>query len=293
MLGPRASCSTEGVDYHNFYDGINPRKVAPKKKTESAFTFTSESFRNMNPIEKCIQKAAVVATHISSKGGNGQLFWNMVMAVWGCGDTMSKPIVTMSIKEGASFKRISPSMTSRVHPIACFPNVYHCVVIESTSLGKYLSAFSTSTDYMSFITAARCFGLLEYACSNIRSDEIPFAILPGHLPIPDDTVLTVIDEVEVTRHLKSVDRNASTVFCSAVMASLVTKVTAVDDEEMVQMIEYSTGTHKETKKVSPVKIQVGFGLTHVTNEIRTRNTLQYFPVNICKDLVFTYYTNHC
>lgn len=100
MLGPRASCSTEGVEYHNFCDGINPRKVAPKKKTESAFTFTSESFRNMNPIEKCIQKAAVVATLISSKGGNGQLFWNMVMAVWGCGDTMSKPIVTMSIKEG-------------------------------------------------------------------------------------------------------------------------------------------------------------------------------------------------
>ncbi|PNF21843.1 hypothetical protein B7P43_G05957 [Cryptotermes secundus] len=42
MLGPRGSCSTECTNYHNFYDGINPRKVAPKKKTESAFTFTSE-----------------------------------------------------------------------------------------------------------------------------------------------------------------------------------------------------------------------------------------------------------
>jgi hypothetical protein len=112
------------------------------------------------------------------------------MAIWGCGDTMS-------IKEGASFKRISPSLTSRVHPIACFPNVHHCIIIESTSLGKYLSAFSTCTDYMSFITAARCFGLLEYASSNIRSEEIPFPILPGHLPMSDETTLTVLNRTEV------------------------------------------------------------------------------------------------
>jgi hypothetical protein len=64
MLGPRASCPTEEVDYHNLYDGIDPHRMAPKKKTESAYTFTSEAFKTMNPVEKCIQKAAVVSSHI-------------------------------------------------------------------------------------------------------------------------------------------------------------------------------------------------------------------------------------
>jgi hypothetical protein len=49
--------------------------------SESAFTFNSESFKTMNPIEKRIQKAAVVFEHISSKGGDGGLFWGLVLLV--------------------------------------------------------------------------------------------------------------------------------------------------------------------------------------------------------------------
>jgi hypothetical protein len=74
MLGPRDSCPTEATNYRNLYDGINPFKIGAKKKSSSAYTFTSEAFKTMNPIEKCIQKAAVISAHIFSKGGNGLVF---------------------------------------------------------------------------------------------------------------------------------------------------------------------------------------------------------------------------
>jgi hypothetical protein len=56
-------------------------KLPQNQSLESAFTFTYESFKTMNPIEKCIQKAAIVFEHISSKGGDGGLFWGLVLLV--------------------------------------------------------------------------------------------------------------------------------------------------------------------------------------------------------------------
>jgi hypothetical protein len=264
MLAPRSSCPTESTDYHNFYDGINPFRVAPRKKTESAYSFTSESFKTMSPIEKCIQKAAVVSAHISSKGGNGKIFWDLILAVWGCKEEMSRPVVTMNIKEGSSYKRISPTLTSQVHPIACFPNVQHCAMIDSTNLGNYLSAYSTNTDYMSFVTAARCFGLLEYACSNIRTEEIPFAILPGNLPPTDNTSLSVIDEESLHKGMDTIRKNSSSIFQDSIRASLVTKELAVDDDEFIQAVEYSVGTHKETRVVGTIHLKPGFMRQEIT-----------------------------
>jgi hypothetical protein len=182
----------------------------------------------MSPIEKCLQKAAVVSAHISSRGENGKAFWNLVLSAWGCKQEMSRPTVTMNINEGSSFKRISLSITSRIHPIACYSNAQYCVMIDSTSLGKYLSAYSTTTDYMSFVTAARCFGLLEYACSNIRTEEVPLAILPGNLPQTDSITLTVMDEEVYIKGIETIKRNSPTIFQDAIKASLVTKELAAD-----------------------------------------------------------------
>jgi hypothetical protein len=267
MLAPRGSCPTEGVDYHNLYDGINPFKIAPRKKTESAYTFISEAFKTMNPIERCIQKAAVISAHISSKGGDGALFWSIVLSLWGCDDSISRPVVTLNIKEGSSFKRISPSTTSRIHPIACFTNVHFCIMVDATSLGKYLSAYSTNTDYMSFVTAARCFGLLEYGCSGIRTDEIPFAILPGCLPSTNSDTLKLTDEEGVHEGMCLIRRNRTTTFQDSVMACLISKEVTADDEELVQEIEYTVGVHKETRTVGRVHVKPGFIRQEVTSGI--------------------------
>jgi hypothetical protein len=265
MQGPRSSCPTEGVDYHNLYDGINPHRTSSKKKTQSAYTFTSESFKTMNPIEKCVQKAAVIAAHISSKGGNGTAFWELVMAIWGLKGHIAKPTVTFNIKEGSSFKRISPSLTSRVHPIACFPNVQHCMEIDSISLGKYLSAYSTNTDFMSFVTAARCFGLLEYACSGVQTAEIPFAILPGNLPATDETTMKIIDDELYCEGIEQIKRNTGDTFVVAVKASFVSKEVTADEDDLVQSVEYSVGLHKEVRVVGRVHLKPGFVRQEITS----------------------------
>jgi hypothetical protein len=264
MFAPRGSCPTDNRDYHNLYDGINPFRIAPRKKTESAYSFTSESFKTMSPVEKCMQKAAVISAHISSKGGDGALFWNIVLSMWGCKDSISKPIVTLSIKEGTSFKRISPSLTSRIHPTACYTNAHYSVMVEATSLSKYLSVYSTNTDFMSLITATRCFGLLEYGCSNIRTNEIPFAILPGSLPPTNETTLKVVDSEGVADGIVVIRRNSPEVFKDSIMACLVTKEVAADEDEIVQEIEYSSGIHKETRIVGRVHVRPGFLRQEIT-----------------------------
>jgi hypothetical protein len=186
------------------------------------------------------------------------------MSIWGCEPRQAKPAITLSIREGTSFKRISPSLTSRDHPIACFPNTQHCIIIEATSIGRYLSAYSTNTDFMSFVVAARCFGLLKYACSGVRSAEIPFAILPGHLPVTDESTYHIDDENSYSNGLARIQMNTLDIFEEAVKSSLISKEVAVDEDEVVQTIEYSVGTHTERKKVSSIKIQPGLLLQEVT-----------------------------
>jgi hypothetical protein len=85
----------------------------------------------LNPVDKYTQDAAILSGHISSMGGDGKSFCDIVLAV--------------------SIKRLSSSLTST----ACFSNIQFCINDDATPLGRYLSSFSTQTGYISFLMTAR------------------------------------------------------------------------------------------------------------------------------------------
>jgi hypothetical protein len=153
------------------------------------------------------------------------------------------PHSNVTIKEGTSLKRVSLKTGHRTHQIAAFPNTQGVIVADTLPLGKYLNENSTNTDFMSFVTAARVLGMIEYAAGGEKELQkgLSYGILPGSFPITEDDVAIIHDREEFNEAVRSIDEMTpewvKTESLSIALASATAAVT--DDDEVT--VEYGVG----------------------------------------------------
>jgi len=230
---PTYSCSADKELTRNMYDGMTGKDKSRIPKSVSAYTFIGERYRYMTPVQRCVCKAAVVSTYLTSHGAHGKTFWDIVMAIWGAEHVVSPPVVTTQIKPRTSTKRLSSAQSHLTHSISSFRNAYNCIEINADPLGVFLSAKSVHVDYMSMVTAARAIGLLTLSCyrNGEEPEDIYFGFLEGSVPITEEDKLVVFDEEEYQLGLKEVMTHSNKSFYDLVLSSMVDVQYSRDENE--------------------------------------------------------------
>lgn len=265
-------CPKEGYPYTSLYESV-PRHAARNTiMTSSPYIFNGNQFKSSTPVQRCLQRGAIVAAYLQDNGKNGKVFWDMVCASWGCPSPLEPPLVTRKIKDTVSTKRITTSMATRTHSITCFKNSQGFVQVEGTRLGRYLSATNTRIDYMSYITSAKAVALMEVAAADsvrdVRVSGLHYAFLPDSLPPHNKDIFDINSEYgfqcaysELFSHPDAV---LSTSFIDAATTSLI------DDEvnDDIRFTRIVFGERNMDSLVDEHIVEVGV----LTNIIRLGST---------------------
>jgi len=166
----------------NMYDCYNSGTKFHGCRSKGMIDQSSQSYRALDLVQRCLIKSAALCAYVDSKGGDGGRLWCLVAATWGLEGDISYPSVSQSTSQDVSTKRISTRLNSRSHAINVFPNCQGLVNVVSNNLARFMDNYSIHSDLMSYVTSIRCSALLDVAGLNKYIGDRRYDFQLGSIP---------------------------------------------------------------------------------------------------------------
>lgn len=265
----KAGCPSEGQGYSNLYDGRVPGDKLTPGKSKGVYTFTGERMAGMTALRKCFNKAAVIATYVTAKGGSGRVVWDLLTALWGSKGCVPVPSVHFRIDPRSSTKRLSPSLSHVTHELTEYRNTQGCIKVDASGLGRHMGSRSLHVDYMSFVTSIRSIALVEAACTRsieeASSIALNYAILSGCLPQSSHALCQVMEGHDISPAMDRLRGLVGDGMWGMVLEELKNSELSLDEEDDVAGVEYPAPSARPSEGV--LRTTQGYIATLLLSEV--------------------------